>query len=331
MSPWKVATIVVLALGPLMAPLTSDAQKSTKVYRIGVLSPFSPPAGPSPPLEAFRQGLRDLGWIEGQNIAMEYRWAEGKTERLPKLAAELVRLNVEVIFVAWGTAGALAAKQATSTIPIVMGAVGDPVGAGLAAGLARPGGNITGLSSLALELEGKRLELLKEVVPKLSRVAVLWDPANPYSSVAYKEKQAAARTLGVKLQSVVVREATDFDPAFAAMTRDRPGGLVVHGYIVLVRHRTRIVEFAAKNRLPAIYPLTDFVDAGGLMSYGASVPDNHRRAAAYVDKILKGTKPADLPVEQPTRFELVVNLKTAKALGLTIPPSVLVRADKVIQ
>ncbi|MBI4587724.1 MAG: ABC transporter substrate-binding protein [Candidatus Rokubacteria bacterium] len=329
----RLRTVVLVALGILATPLSAGAQQPGRVPRIGILLPGSPPtpATPLPTLEAFLQGLRDLGYVEGRNVALEYRWAEGKLDPLSDLAAELVRLKVDVIVT--HTAPAIqAAKKATSTVPIVMAAVGDPVVTGLVASLARPGGNITGLSLLAPELAGKRLELLKETLPKLSRVAVLWNSASPAMVHTFRQALVAAETLGVKFQSLEVQgDPTDFERAFSAITRERPDGLFVTLDPFTSRHRGRIAELAAKHRVPAMYELREFVDAGGLMAYGPSSRDLWRRAATYVDKILKGAKPADLPVEQPTKFELVVNLKTAKALGLTIPQSVLIRADHVIQ
>jgi len=281
-------------------------------------------------VEALRAGLRDLGYVEGKNIAIEFRWADGKYERLPGLAAELVRLKVDVI-VTQGTPATQAAMRATTTIPIVMLGTGDPLRTGLVASLSRPGGNVTGLTQLAPELAGKRLQLLKETVPNVSRVAFLWNPANAVQIPYFKEMQAAARLLSLTLQSVEVRAPQEFESAFAGMMRERPDALIMTGDGA---HRLRlpwIVDFAAKRRLPVMYQVKEYVDAGGLMSYGASLPDLSRRGALYVDKILKGAKPSDLPVEQPTKFELVVNLKTAKALGITIPPSILVRAEKVIE
>jgi putative ABC transport system substrate-binding protein len=322
-------TGVALALGLLAAPLATDAQPHAKVPRIGMLMPVSADIAATN-IDAFRQGLRDLGYVEGQNVAFEYRYAQGKDNLLPDLAAELVRLKVDVI-VTWGTLPAQAAKQATTTIPIVMAAVGDPIGPGIVPSLARPGGNITGLTSLAVDTEAKRLQLLKEVVPKASRVGVFWNPANPFSALALKQTQVAAQELRMKLLVVGVRVADEFEDAFAAMTRERPDALTVQGEVFLLDHKTRILNFAARSRLPAMYGFREFVDAGGLMFYGPRWPDLFRRAAVYVDKILKGAKPADLPVEQPTRFELVINLKTAKALGLKIPQSVLIRAVEVIQ
>jgi putative ABC transport system substrate-binding protein len=298
--------LLSLALALLVAPHAAGAQQPKKVPRIGVLWTFSPTIA-SPFAEAFRQGLRGLGYVEGQNIALEQRWAEGRFDRLPSLAAELVRLNVDVIVTA-STPAVQAAQQATRTIPIVMTLVSDPVASGLAASLARPGGNVTGLSLMQPEVTGKRLQLLKEVVPKVSRVAVLWNPSTSSLLPLLRETQAAARTLGVQLQVVEVRGPTELDSAFSAMTRDRARALVVLPDPIYQDRRGQIAALAAKSRLPAIFAWKEAVDAGGLMSYGASLPDIFRRAAVYVDKILKGAKPADLPVEQPTRFELVINL-----------------------
>jgi len=325
----RLPLIVTLALGTLLAPLAADAQQAGKVARIGYVGVSSASAVPHAD-EAFRHGLRDLGYVEGQNIAIEYRWAEGQLDRLPDLAAELVRLKVDVI-VASSTPTALAAKNATRTIPIVFVTAGDPVGSGLVAGIARPGGNITGLSLLAPEIVAKQLQLLKEAVPQASRVAVLSNPANPYTALMVKETEAAARSLGMWVQLLGVRGADAFDSAFSAVTKGRASALFVLFDPFLFAHRTRIAEFANKNRLPAMYPHREYAETGGLMAYGADIRDNFRRAATYVHKILTGTKPADLPVEQPTKFELVINLKTAKAMGLTIPQSVLIRADEVIR
>jgi ABC-type uncharacterized transport system substrate-binding protein len=323
------------ALALLAAPLAAEAQQAAKVARIGYLSPN---LATGPHLrEAFRQGLRDLGYVEGRNLVIEYRDAEGKVERLPALAAELVALKVDVIV----TEGAntrvpLAAKQATRTLPIVFASAADPVGSGLVTSLARPGGNVTGLSGNAsLEIVGKRLELLTQAVPGLGQVAVLWLPG-VYGERTEKEMltgaEVAARGLGVRLQFVeATRDPADLDRAFSDMTRARAGALTVLPSNLFFREHRRLVDLAARNRLPAVYPWKDFVDAGGLMSYGANPTDSSRRAATYVDKILKGAKPGDLPVEQPTKFELAINLKTAKALGLTIPPSLLQRTDQVIE
>jgi putative ABC transport system substrate-binding protein len=325
-----VGLIVTLALGLLAAPLAAEAQQAGKVPRIGYLSAGSPSGVPHL-LEAFRQGLRELGWVEGQNIVIDYRYAEGRFDRLPDLAAELVRLKVDVI-VAAATATSVAAKNATSTIPIVMIGVYDPVERGLVASLARPGGKITGLTFYTgPELVGKYLELLKEVVPKVSRVAVLWNPANPGHAAVLKEAEGAARALGVRLQTLEARVPQEIDSAFEAMIRERADALLVLPDPMPVTHRARIADLAAKTRLPTMFGYREHVDASGLMSYGVSLPDLWRRSATYVDKILKGAKPADLPVEQPTKFELVINLKTAKALGLTIPPSIRIRADQVIE
>jgi putative ABC transport system substrate-binding protein len=285
----------------------------------------------SPFLDAFRQGLRELGWVEGQNIVIDYRFAEGRFDRLPDLAAELVRLKVDII-VAVPTPAAVAAKNATGTMPIVAISVGDPVGIGLIASLARPGGNVTGSSySVGLEIGGKQLELLKETVPKVRRVAILSNPGNPGQPLSIRELNVAARSLGVQLQLLEARGPNEFDGAFAAMATERVGALLVVADSLFVLHRSRLADLAARSRLPAVYGSRDTVEAGGLMSYGPSLRDLYRRSATYVDKILKGAKPGDLPVEQPTKFELVINLKTAKALGLTIPQSLLQRADEVIQ
>jgi putative ABC transport system substrate-binding protein len=325
------AFLGTLAGGLLAAPLAAEAQQAAKVARIGYLA-GSLAATPHAP-EAFRQGLRDLGYVEGRNVVIEYRDAEGKFERLPALAAELVALKVDVI-VAPNTVAALAAKQATRALPIVFAAPADPVASGLVTSLARPGGNVTGLSNLAPELVGKGLELLTQAVPGLTRVAVLWHPGGLGERTEkdmLKAAEVAARALGVRLQVVEARGPADIDRAFSQMTRARAGALTVLTTPMLLAERRRLVDLAAKHRLPAVYTSREFVDAGGLMSYGANVADLLRRAATYVDKILKGAKPADLPVEQPTKFELVINLKTAKALGLTIPQSLLGRADEIIQ
>jgi putative tryptophan/tyrosine transport system substrate-binding protein len=329
MTASRVALTVTLGLTLLAAPLAAEAQQAGKVYRVGFLG------NSSAALEAnlvgpFREGLRELGYVEGRNIVIEYRWAEGKYERFPALIAELAALNVDVIVTA-GTPAALAVKRTTPSIPLVMAAVGDPIGVGLVASLARPGGNVTGLSAIAPELEGKRLELLREVVPKLSHIAVLWNPDNSFHAGSLKETRAAAQVLGIKAQLVGVRISEEFPAAFAAIVRERPGALLVLADRIFLHNRARIVDFGAKHRLPGVYPYRELVEAGGLMSFGPSYPGMHRRAAHYVDKILKGSKPADLPVEQPATFELIINLKAAKALGLTIQPSLLQRADELIQ
>jgi putative ABC transport system substrate-binding protein len=320
----------VTGLGAVLAaPISAKAQPTGKIYRIGVLINGSASVS-AKRTEALRQRLRDLGYVEGTNIALEYRWDEGKQDRLPELAAELVRGKVDVI-VTHG-AGGRAAKRATTTIPIVVAIVADPIGTGLVASLARPGGNVTGLSIVSTEgFAGKWLQLLKEAVPKLSRVAVLWNRANPGVASQVHEIEAAARTLGVRLQLLEFRGADQVESALTAMATTRPDGLIVPADTAVNQQRARIIAFAAKNRLPTIYAARETVEVGGLMTYAASQIDLWRRAADYVDKILKGAKPADLPMEQPTTFELVINVKTAKALGLTIPQSLLLRADQVIE
>ena len=324
------AFLSTMAGNLLAAPLAAQAQQSGKTYRIGFVEAGAPSANQHF-LDAFKRGLRELGYVEGQNITIEERWAEGRNERFPALLAELVRLKVDLI-VSWGTQGVTAAKNATETIPIVMIAVRDPVGTGLIASLVRPGGNVTGVSGYAgLEIVAKQLELLKETVPKIRRVAILSNPTNAYHQLAIRQVNVQARPLGLQLQFLEARGPNEFDGAFAAMAKERVGALLVLSDAVLNSHRTRLADLAARSRLPAAYGVRESVEAGGLMSYGPSFLDLFRRSAAYVDKILKGAKPADLPVEQPTKFELVINLKTAKALGLTIPPSLLQRADKVIE
>ena len=323
--PSIVFSVVLLAVG-----VTAEAQQLKKIAKIGYLLP-STPAAAAHLLEAFRQGLRELGYVEGKTLVLELRYGEAKTERLPELARELVGLKVDVIVTATDVAIA-AVKRETQTIPIVMGNSTDPVGTGFVASLARPGGNITGLSSMSPELSGKRLELLTEVVPGLSRVAFLWNPDVRGAVLDYKEAESAAGSLRLQLQSVEVVRAEDFDRAFSAVTKERAQALMMPAANpVGFAKRGQIASFAQKNRLPSIYAQKEYVDAGGLMSYGPNTPDMHRRAATYVDKILKGRKPADLPVEQPTKFEFVINLKAAKQIGLTIPPNVLARADKVIK
>ena len=325
------AFLGTLASALLAAPLAAGAQ-ATKAPRVGYLyagSRSSP--GAQRRLDIFRQGLRDLGYVESPNIVIEYRGAEGRYDRLPDLAAELVRLKVDVI-VAVPTAAAVAAKNATATIPIVMVGAASPVELGLIASLARPGGNVTGLSySVSVETFGKELELLKEIVPEVRRVAILTNPANPVHALAISNVKVAARSLGVQLQLLEARGLNEFDGAFAAMAKERVGALLIVADSMFLLHAARLADLAARSRLPAAYGYRDSVEAGGLMAYGPSLPDLWRRAAGYVDKILKGARPADLPVEQPTKFELVINLKTGKALGLTIPPSLLLRADEVIQ
>jgi putative ABC transport system substrate-binding protein len=324
------AVIITALLNVLSLPLWADAQQGRKVPKIGFFTP-----APSSPetvahLDAFRHGLRALGYVEGQNITIESRYAAGRLDRLPDLAAELVTLGVDII-VARGEAAARAAKQATGTIPIVMATSGDPVGTGLVVSLARPGGNVTGLSSMAPDTAGKRLQLLKQAVPRVSRVAFLYPLTFAASVLEVKEAQVTAPALGLTVHPLGVRAPDDLGRAFDAMTREHADALIIGGDPLTTSQQKRILEFAAKRRLPGMYFWAEFVQAGGLMAYGPSLPDMYRRAATYVDKILKGAKPADLPVEQPTKFELAINMKTAKALGLTIPPSVLVRADRVIQ
>jgi len=318
------ATLILLAVPP-----AAEAQQPGKVSRVGFLG-NSTAALEANLVEPFREGLRDLGYVEGRNLLIEYRWADGRYERFPALIAELAALNVDVIVTA-GTPAALAVKKTTPSIPLVMVAVGDPIGVGLVASLARPGGNATGLSSIAPELEGKRLELLREVVPKLSHIAVLSNPDNLFHAGSLKETRAAARVLGIRVQVLGIRASEEFPAAFAAILRERPGAILVLADRLFLHNRARIVDFEAKHRLPGVYAYRELVEAGGLMSFGPSYAGMHRRAAYYVDKILKGSKPADLPVEQPTKFELMINLKASKALGLTIPQSLLQRADRIIQ
>ena len=319
--------LVVVML--LAVVVIAEAQQPTKVPRIGYLTGNFPSAI-AERTEAFRQGLRELGYVEGKDIVIEYRYAEGKLERLPTLASELVRLKVDVI-VTGGPAATRPAKEATVTIPIVMGQVNDPVGNGFVASLARPGGNITGLATLGPEISGKHLELLKETVPKLSRVAVLGASIQPGNAQSLTEIELAAGAFGVRIQYLDVLSAKDIETAFRAASKGRADAVLVLQSPVLFSQRKQIAELAAKSRLPAIYYTREFVEAGGLMYYGANTPDLFRRAATYVDKILKGAKPADLPVEQPLKFEFIINLKAAKQIGLTIPPNVLARADRVIK
>jgi putative ABC transport system substrate-binding protein len=325
--PSILVAVVLLALG-----VTADAQQPKKVPRIGYLS-NTDRAGESARAEAIRLALRERGHIEGQNIAIEYRYAEGKPDRYPELAADLVHLKVDIIVAAGALTLVRAAKNTTKTIPIVMVGTGsDPVEAGLIESLARPGGNVTGITNLGRELGGKRLELLKEAVPKLARVAVLYDPAAPGTVPEVKEVlPVAARALKLTIQLWEIRAADDFERVFATLNKQRPDGLSVLGGVLMRNNEKRIADFALKSRLPSMYFRREFVEAGGLMSYGADLADSYRRVAYFVDRILKGAKPADLPVEQPTKFELVINLKTAKQIGLTIPQSMLYRADKVIK
>jgi putative ABC transport system substrate-binding protein len=325
-------TVVALLVGFALASVrVAEAQQPKKVPRIGYLS-NSDPARESTRSEAIRLALRELGYIEGQNIATEYRYAEGRIDRAPELAAELVGLKVNIIVVAGGSPWVRAAKNATKTIPIVMAGGSDPVEAGLVESLARPGGNLTGLTSLDRELGGKRLELLKEAVPKVARVAVLYDPANPRQIREVKEiLPVTARALGLTIQPWPVRGGDGFEKVFGEQSKERPHGLSVIGGALMNANQKRIAGLALKNRLPSMYPDRQFVDVGGLISYGTDNAESYRRVAYYVDRILKGAKPAELPVEQPTKFELVINLKTAKQIGVTISPNVLARADKVIK
>jgi putative tryptophan/tyrosine transport system substrate-binding protein len=320
--------IMTLALSFLVAPLAIRAQPPTHVPRIGVLAGGAT-REQDRNVKAFLEGMRALGYVEGQNLVVEYRGSAGQHERFPALAAELVRLQVDVLLVG-PTPAALAAKDATTTIPMVMAGVGDPVGSGLVASLARPGGHVTGLSVLQPEVVGKQLEFLKAVLPTVSRVAVLWNPANAHA-LLIREADVAAQALGVQLHPVEARGPEAFDGAFAAMTRAHTGALLVLGGNIAFDHRRRLAELAATHRLPTVHNIRPFVEAGGLMAYGPSTRDLRRRAAVYVDKILKGAKPADLPVEQPTKYELIINLKTAEALGLTIPPSVLFQATEILR
>ena len=320
---------LALALAALIAALPAAAEEPGKAYRVGFIG-NSTAALESNLVQPFREGLRELGYVEGRDLAIEYRWAEGDYGRLPTLVADLIAQKVDVLVTA-GTPAALAVKRATTTIPLVMVAVGDPVGTGLVASLARPGGNLTGLVSIAPDLEGKRLELLREVAPKLSVVSVLMNPANPFHALSEKQVRAAAGVLHIRAHVVRVRTASELDQAFEAILRERSGGLIMLADRVFLHNRARIADFATRNRLPGVYAYSELVVAGGLLSFGPSYPGMHRRAAYFVDKILKGARPADLPMEQPEKFELIVNLKTARIFGLTIPQSVLLRADQLIE
>jgi putative ABC transport system substrate-binding protein len=330
----KVARVAMLALGILAATIAAEAQQAGKVARIGYLLTGALDAPETrEPLNAFRQGLRERGYVEGENIVIEYRTAEGRVERFPELARDLIRLKVDLI-VAGATPTARAAQQATTTIPIVAFAMGDPVGDGLVASLGRPGGNVTGSTFLGPQLVPKRLELMKELMPKLARVGVLWHPgafADRTMKEMWKETEAAARTLGIQLHPAEVRSTAELDAAFTRMARERVEAVLQFPSTLLFNERARLVALAAKHHIPAMFNAKEFVKLGGLIGYGADLPDLIRRSAAYIDKILKGAKPGDLPVEQPTKFEFAINLKTARALGLTIPPSLLLRADQVIE
>jgi putative ABC transport system substrate-binding protein len=323
-----VATFVTFAMCGAVA---TAQQQAKKVPRIGYLSGRGDPSTPDPLVDAFRQGLRDLGYIEGKNILVEYRYAEGKLDRIPSLVAELVQLKVDVL-VSPSLPAIRAAKQATKTIPVVILTNVDPVATGIVDSLARPGGNITGLARFMTELSGKRLELLKEVVPEISRVGVLWNADDPDAAIGFKEYETAARAPKIQLQSLEVRGPNpDLEGAFQAAVKGRASALITVRNLLLLRYPKRIADLAIKNRLPSMYEGSDFVEAGGLVSYASNDAESFKRAATYVDKILKGAKPADLPVEQPTKFELVINLKTAKQIGMTIPQSVLYRAERVIK
>ena len=321
---------LIVAGALLAAPLGANAQRPARIRRIGMLIPVRA-ADAAGNIEALRQGLRELGYIEGQHIAIEARYADGRDERFADLAVELASLKVDVI-VTWGTPAARAAKRATRTIPIVTASVVDPVGTGLIASLARPGGNLTGVTNGGAELSRKSVQLLKEIVPGARRIGVLWNPSNPINPVMFRESQIAADALKIRLQSFGISDPNELDSVLAMMMqKERPDALVVLSDLMLQTYRSRIVEFVAKMRLPATYERKAWVDAGGLISYGVSLADNFRRAATFVDKIFKGVNPVDLPVEDPTKFELIINLRTAKALDITIPQSVLLRADKVIE
>lgn len=323
--------VLALVAGALAAPLALFAQQPTKIPRIGFLHPASPGGVPGMRLEAFRDGLRELGYVEGKNLQLEVRWGEGNLERLPVLAAELVQLKVDVI-VAASSPAVVAARQATRTIPIVMPLSSDPVGDGLVASLAHPGGNITGLSVMSSELGEKRIQLLKEIFPKVSHAMdVLWNPDYVGMRARFEQARAAAPVVGLTVRSVEVRDTRELDAALDTIIREHPEALLILVDPLTLSQRSRIVDFAAEQRLPAIYESSDFVDVGGLISYGTNGRDQFRRAASYVDRILRGAKPGDLPIEQPTTFELVINMRAAKALGITIPQSVLIRADRVIE
>ena len=325
-----IATLVAIILALVGCGAVVAAQQPAKIPRIGYVTAIGDPKTRGPQVEAFRQGLRDLGYLDGKNIVVEYRSTEGKADRNANLVAELVQLKVDVLVLT--SSGAIrSAKQATKTIPIVIVTSDDPVAAEYIDSLARPGGNITGLTRLTRELSGKRLELLTELVPKISRAGILWDPKSSTAIIGFKEYEAAARALKILLQSLEVRGSNDFEGSFRPAVKGRAGALIMIRSPLLTRHRETIAELATKNRLPSMYESSEFVEAGGLVSYAANDADQFRRAAYYVDRILKGAKPADLPVEQPTKFELVINLKTAKQIGLTIPQEVLARADKIIR
>jgi putative ABC transport system substrate-binding protein len=319
---------LVVALGLALAPLQAEAQQTGKVPRIGVLLTGSPSTVGQ--TEAFTLGLRELGYVEGQTVAIEYRWGGGRADGFTEGATDLVRIKVDLI-VAWGTTAATAARRATSTLPIVLVAAGDPVGTGLVTNLARPGGNVTGLTNISAELSAKLLEILKEVVPGIKRLGVLRNPSNPVSAPQLRWLELAARSLGIEPRVVDVRDPTEFEAAFSSITRNRVDALAVLADPMFLGQRTRLADLAVQSRLPTTFNWRQYAEAGGLIAYGPSLAEQWRRSATYVDKILKGAKPGDLPIEQPTKFELVINLKTAKALGLTIPQTLLLRADQVIE
>jgi len=319
----------IITLGILLGSLAAQAQQTGNVYRIGFLG-NSTAALEANLVGPFREGLRDLGYVEGRNVLIEYRWAEGKYDRFPALIGELLALKVAVIVTA-GTPATLAVKKATTSVPLVMSAVGDPVGAGIVPSLSHPGGNITGLTAISTEMDAKRLELLREVVPSVSYIALLWNAASPLQVLAEKQVQAAAQVLRMRVLSLGVKTEEEIKSALAVMARERPDALLVLADRLLLHHRALIMDFATRHRLPGVHAYRELVEAGGLMSFGPSYADMHKRAAYFVDRILKGAKPSDLPVERPRTFELVINLKAAKALGLTIPQSVLLRGTEIIQ
>ena len=323
------AFLAAIAITAFTGPRDAGAQPTGKIYRVGFLG-NSTAALEANLVGPFREGLRERGHVEGRDLAIEYRWAEGQYDRFPALIAELIALKVDIIVTA-GTPAALAVKRATTTIPLVMVAVGDPVGTGLVESLARPGGNLTGLVSIAPDLEGKRLELLTEIVPRLSSVAFLMNPANPFHATSEKQARSAAKALHLKVVFFPVRAEAEFDHAFEAIVAQRSGALVMLADRLFLHHRARIVEFTARHRLPTVYAYNELVQAGGLMSFGPSYPGMHRRAAYFVDRILKGERAADLPMEQPSKFELILNLRAARTLGLTIPQEILLRADELIE
>jgi putative ABC transport system substrate-binding protein len=321
--------ITLLGGLPFAVPVAASAQQQGKPQRIGLLILVSEVnAGAN--VEAFRRGLRDLGYVEGVNVALAFRYADGNADLLPGFVAEFVQADVDVILT-WGTPAARAAKEGTSKIPIVMAAIADPTGTGIVQGLARPGGNVTGVTSIAIEIDGKRLQLLREITPTLSRVAVFWNPANPVGKLLLNQTKLAANSLGLQLLVIPIQDAEHFEQAFVTISRERPNGLTVNSDTLFLDSQSRILEFATRVRIPATYPYREFVDAGGLMYYGPNYPDLFRLAATHVDKILRGVKPGDLPVQQPTKFELLINLRTAKALALTVSPALLARADEVIE